>query len=68
MSPPTEVNDLGNCATLLPDDPVNTPSESAVAGKPGIGVGVEVGFDANTTLREVMKVSTGATGLIERTL
>src|SRR5215213_5187712 len=68
VSPPTEVNDRGSAATLLPEGPVNTPSAAALCGKFGTGVGVSVGFEATTTFREVMNVSTGAIGLIERTL
>src|ERR1043165_7375064 len=68
VSPPTEVNDRGKRATLLPEVPVNVPSAAAVAGKPAIGTGVWSGFSATTTFREVMNESTGAIGLIERTL
>src|SRR5690242_4772808 len=68
VSPPTEVNERGRSATLAPLVPVNKPRFTAPADKPGTGTGVCVGFSASTTLRDVMKVSTGAIGLIERTL
>ena len=64
----TEVNERGKRATLLPEDPVKTPRLAAPAGRPGIGVAVPVGLEAITTFREVINVSTGAIGLIERTL
>src|ERR1041385_8358700 len=44
VSPPTEVNDRGSAATLLPDTPVNLPSAAADCGKPGTGVGVPLAF------------------------
>src|SRR6185369_2965904 len=65
VSPPTEVNDRGSDTTLLPEIPVNVPRLAALCGKPGTGLGVWVGFEAMTTFREVMNVSTGAIGLIE---
>ena len=68
VSPPTDVNERGKLATLLPEDPVNVPSVIAACG--GSPVTCWIGpapVDENTTLREVMNESTGAIGLIERT-
>jgi len=49
VSPPTDVNERGNAAMLLPLEPVKTPRAAADCGKPGTGVGVPSGFDATTT-------------------
>src|SRR3990172_1338391 len=68
VSPPTEVNDRGSCTTLFPVGPVNTPMSARDAGSPGTGTGVPAALEASTTLRDVTKVSSGAIGLIERTL
>ena len=62
------VNEFEIRATFEPVIPVNVPKAVVVAGKPVMGSGVPVGFAATTTSFVVINVSSGASGVIERTL
>ena len=69
VSPPIEVNERGKLATLLPDDSGKDADvgycrrHSGNRHRQG-----QIRFEATTTFCEVMNVSSGAIGLIERTL
>src|SRR5688572_4463478 len=69
VSPPIDVKDRSSIATFAPVGPVNVPSAAAAAGgSSGITVGLPEALEAKTTFRDVINESTGAIGLIERTL
>jgi hypothetical protein len=51
-----------------PEIPVKVPILAIDAGSPGTGTGSSTGFDATTTFLEVINVSSGAIGLMWRTL
>ena len=68
VSPPTDVNERGSWTVLLPLTTVKTPMFASDAGTPGTGTGVPLAFEATTTFRDVINVSSGTVGVIERTL
>src|SRR6185369_14972674 len=68
VSAPVAVYMRGSAAMLVPVEPVKVPIVDRFAGSPGTTLGVPEALVATTTLRDVMKLSSGVTGLIERTL
>src|SRR5882724_733160 len=68
VSAPIGVKELDTLATFAPVRPVKTPTLAADADTPWTCTGVPEAFSATTTLFEVIKVSSGASGVMERTL
>src|SRR5437764_13589812 len=68
VSPPIGVNEFDIWATFVPVTPVKTPTFPAAVGTPAMTSGVPDAFAATSTFFEVINVSIGASGLIERTL
>src|SRR5262249_60672960 len=67
VSPPVAAYTRCNETTFAPLAPVKVPTALKAAGN-GTTLGVPLLFVAKTTFRDVTKLSSGVTGLIERTL